>query len=210
MIHLVEIHASYIGIGKSKFIKKFPFPSVYNCIDFVECFDEWYTKSLCFNQIQLDEITKSLLVMENLIGKIETKNNSLIMASRSPIISAFQFLSVLSNIPPSVADKFINFYKKRIQKNVSHVTIIDFGTVISKDDKCIQLGYERMLQRNRKLETNYFIDLEFYKNFFQVCEHRKQIIVNKIKQDDFFTYILAPSFHDFNLNDYKYVLKQIF
>lgn len=205
MTHLVEVHASFIGTGKSKFINKLVLPHIDNCVDLISCFG-WYHQSIIFNDLVSDEITKALLVLEHNVSKIlMIKGRKIILASRSPVLSAFQFLSIYSG----ETDIFINYYKKRLSNHVEKVTIFDYGDAIFRDDAFIELAYKRMVERNRQVETNFFIDLEYYKKFFYLCEKNKHEIVDKLKKDPFFNYIKVSEFNGFNFKDLIHLWKNI-
>lgn len=210
MTHLIEVHASFIGIGKSTFIKQMNLPQVDDCIDLALCFDQWYHDSIIFSDLVTDEIVKSLLAMENTITKIISNcNQNIILASRSPVLSAFQFLPVCSS--EKIADKFIYYYKTRLSRHVNKITILDYGDCILSNETWMKMAYERMLKRNRKMEIDFFTDYELYRKFFETCEKRKKIVINKLKQDSFFEYIQISKFNGFNTKDllalYKIVYK---
>ena len=155
---------------------------------------------------------KSLLAMENTITKIISNcDRKIILASRSPVLSAFQFLPICSN--DKIADKFIYYYKTRLSRHVKKVKILDYGDCILSNETWIKMAYERMLKRNRKMEIDFFTDYELYKNFFKTCEKRKEIIIKKLKQDSFFEYIKMPEFNGFNIKDlltlYQILYKEI-
>lgn len=201
MSHLVQVQASYIGVGKSTFINQLNFPQIDDGIDLVSCFEDWY------NEPFLNDVLKAMVMLENSVIKTNLIRNSIIFASRSPLISAFQFLRQGNE---EIANNFIYYYKKRLQKNVKSVTILDYGDCIVKNEHLIQLAYQRMRKRNRKFETDFFVNDNVYKQFFEDCEQKKRIIVDKIKQDSFFNYVSIENFHGFYYIDLIKLIKIAF
>lgn len=202
MTYLIEIQASFVGIGKSTFVQRFDeYENIDDCIDLVSCFDRWYNQRLVFDDSATDDVLKSMLVMEHVLAKL-VAGGRVVMASRSPVVSGFQFSS-----SDEIADKLIDYYKTRLGNRIKKVIILDYGDAILADEKWIRLGYERMLKRNRKMEMDYFVDYEAYKTFFEVCERKKKTIIDKINRDSFFRYIKISTFHGFNFKDFLHALE---
>lgn len=200
MSRLIEIHASFIGIGKSTFMNRFGYERVDDCVDLVSCFDGWYSEPIVFSDPASDDILKAMLVMEHTITKIVTAvaRSNVVLTSRSPVLSAFQFMSTSDE---ETIDTFVGYYKTRLNGRVKKVVVLDYGDVILADDAWIRLGYERMSTRNRKMETDFFVNYDTYRQFFVACERKKNVVVEKMKRDSFFEYVKMSTFNGFDYTD---------
>lgn len=207
MSRLIEIHASFIGIGKSTFMNQTNYARVDDCVDLVSCFDGWYGESIVFDDAATDDILKAMLVMEHTITKIVAAAAAdVVLTSRSPVLSALQFLPSTSyemslTSDPDTVDTFIRYYKTRLNGHIEKVVVLDYGDVVCEDEAWIRLGYERMSTRNRKMETDFFVDYDTYKQFFETCERKKNVVVEKIKRDSFFEYLKMSTFNGFDSTD---------
>lgn len=211
MAHLLEVHASYLGMGKSSFIRNIDDVKILDgCTSLVETFPEyWYSYSpMLLSDNRTDELVKGLITLGHCAAKLEQllPSTTTIVCSRSPIISAYQF--VRHDMDENVRNNFLYFYKRRLQNmGVEKVTIVDYGDAIRNDEKFIKLGYERMIERDRKFEVNYFRTYKKYKQFFANCEAKKQPMVELLMGDSFFGYHSALMFDGFESTDRDRLVK---
>lgn len=212
MATLYEIQASYVGIGKSTFAQKFNLPFADDCINLVDSLsDYWYTESSYFlsPDSKTEALFKAYLVLENsacAISEALSKNlGNIVISARSALVSAFQFLQFQPSLEQIMS--LVDYYQARLQHmGVKKVVVLDFGPSIMRHDEHVMTGYNRMRERARPYELNFFISFEKYKCFFQLAELNKYPMVRELQKRGHMFQYETLEFSNFNIQNYCQVL----
>lgn len=201
---LVEIQASFVGIGKTTVMKIFSYPTVDGYID--DCVDMIETDPDFFHDSNNDTL-RNYLVLENFAARLQAKVSTLqktcasnwtIITSRCPLLSCIQFSDGLLDWRP-----LERYYRKRLKHlGVDHVLILDYGSSIAGSPKAVEAGYKRMRKRGRKFELERYDTLETYNNFFQEAE-RKKLDVLKDLDPNFYQYRDVDFWDTENFNEFN-------
>lgn len=211
MVSVYEIQASFVGIGKSTFARKFELPFADDCVHLVNSLsDYWYSGSRFFlsPEVKTESLFKAFLVLENsacAVSEALSKNRgNVVVSSRSALVSAVQFLPFLPS--PEEIKALADYYEARLKYNgVDRVIILDFGSSILNSDHYVACGYDRMRKRARPYEINHFNTFEKYKSFFQQAEWKKDPMVKELKERSHMFHYKNLEFLDFDKENYKQV-----